>query len=158
MEAGYHGRGGSLRSFSLSLVSRFCVIAERNDPLNCGSRTLARGKFFFFFFFFIFKRIKFHLSKKREKERDRLKIIARHFENSRLFFPIVNWRESGQRRHGDRMKLTHHLLSTAFYPSRFPTRRDTPLSLFFWFELNPSSDQGRRVFFLLLVEGQGWRE
>lgn len=70
MEAGYHGRGGSLRSFSLSLVSRFCVIAERNDPLNCGSRTLARGKFFFFFFFFIFKRIKFHLSKKRERERE----------------------------------------------------------------------------------------
>lgn len=71
MEAGYHGRGGSLRSFSLSLVSRFCVIVERNDPLNCGSRTLARGKFFFFFFFFIFKRIKFHLSKKRERERER---------------------------------------------------------------------------------------
>lgn len=131
MEAGYHGRGGSLRSFSLSRFSFLCHRREKRSA-QLWISYIGERKIFLFFLLLHFQAHQVSsLKEERERERDRLKIITRHFENSRLFFPIVNWRESGQRRHGDRMKLTHHLLSTAFYPSRFPTRRDTPLSLFF---------------------------
>lgn len=100
------------------------------------------------------------ISQRRERERERS--VKDHHSPFREFAIIFSdrklariWAEKTRR--SDEINAPpsfHRLLSLEVsnaegYPSQ---------PFFFWFELNPSSDQGRRVFFLLLVEGQGWRE